>query len=405
MIRFAAQTPAEAPPIYVSRLTLVNFRNYERLDLDLRPGMTLVHGSNGEGKSNLLEAIYLLAIAKSPRATSDRELVRGHDSAANVHTQVAASVSRNGGDLKVQIDLTVGGDADVQPAAPRTVDKSVRINGVTRRASELVGEVNVVMFDATDLQIALGGPQMRRRYLDILIAQLDSKYLRASQKYQRVISQRNHLLKAVRAGRSNPSELDYWDDELVANGGYIVSKRLESIATLSDLTAPLHRDLSGSGDELALDYRPTFASEPGGDESEAAQALREALAATQQRERDAGFTVVGPHRDDLGVIVNGMDAGMFASRGQCRTAVLAMKLAEARHLAERTGQDPILLLDDVLSELDPERRARVLDAAATYEQCVVTTSDVGSVDTRFLQRMATYTVREGLLEPQGVGLA
>ena len=396
-----------------------NFRNYERLELDLEPGLVLVHGGNGQGKSNLLEALYTLAIAKSPRASADRELVRWHSN-GETYSQIAATAQRDGGQVRVQIDLRSGpatatdgsseqqanGAAQGEPGMPpaMSVEKYVRVNGVPRRASELVGEINAVMFSAQDMDIALGSPTVRRRYLDILIAQLDARYLRALQKYQRVVYQRNHLLKSVRAGRSKPGELDFWNDELVSEGKLIMARRLETVEGLSELAGPIHRELAGDGEALALVYRPSTGASAGRTEEELAEVLRRSLALHRDREIANGFTTVGPHRDDIQILLDGMDVGLYASRGQCRTAVLSMKLAEARHVVEQRRQEPVLLLDDVLSELDAARRAHVLETAGQYEQCFVTTSDPELIDERFLSRMSRFLVHQGRVEPEAAQL-
>ena len=391
--------------IYVSRLKLVNFRNYERLDLELEPGMILVHGGNGQGKSNLLEALYLLAIAKSPRAGADRELVRWGTDSEDMHTQVSTVVARKSDEVRVQIDLR--GPQAVPSAGVEAagVEKSIRINGVPKRASDLVGEVNAVMFGAPDLDILLGAPQLRRRYVDILIAQFDRRYVRSLQKYQRVVYQRNHLLKAIRSGHSKPSELEYWDNELTDDGQYIVARRLETVATLSDLVRPLHYDLAGNDEDLELVYEPTVEVRSGDPKEGLDRAFSVALEQNRDKEIASGFTVVGPHRDDLRVMLNGKDVGTYASRGQCRTVVLAMRLAEAGHLANERGQEPVLLLDDVLSELDATRRETVLETVGKYEQCIVTATDTDAIEPRFRERMAPFRVRGGRIEPDHGGPA
>ena len=383
---------------------MVNFRNYAGLELDLDPGMVLLQGENGEGKSNLLEAVYLLAIAKSHRASTERELVRRQAIGEETHTQVLAIVERDKGRVRVQIDFRTtqdAGDGDVEGAESATTQKYVRVNGVPRRSSELVGEINAVMFGAQDLELVLGPPPVRRRYLDILISQLDKRYLRALQRYQRVVSQRNHLLKTIREGRAQKGELDFWDDELVETGSQIVARRADTVRTLSDIAGPIHWELTGDGEALALCYRPSVETSAGASEDELGQSFRRTLELGRTREVAQGYTVYGPHRDDMQMLLNDMDAGLYASRGQCRTVVLAMKLAEARYLRDQRGQEPILLLDDVLSELDAARRAHVLDRARQYQQCFITTADVGSIGGESLSLMSRYVVSGGRVERAG----
>ena len=373
--------------------------------------MILLHGENGQGKSNLIEALYLLAIAKSLRASTEKELVRRQSLGGDSHAQVSATVQRRSGDTRVQVDFKVsangsqdGGDASGLMAADAvTVQKLVRVNGAPRRASELVGEINAVMFSAQDLELVYGSPSTRRRYLDILISQLDRQYLRAAQRYQKVVSQRNHLLKLVRDGRSRAGELEFWDDELVESGKYIMHRRAGVVDTLSERIAALYGDLSGDGESLELVYRPAVNAASGHTEDELADALRSALAAGRPRELAQGHTASGPHRDDAVVMLGGVAAGPYASRGQSRTAVLALKLAEAGILREERDEEPILLLDDVLSELDPGRRAQVLDLVGRYQQCFITTADPALVEGRYLSQMARFAVRDGGIEAVGAG--
>jgi DNA replication and repair protein RecF len=371
--------------------------------------MVLIHGANGQGKSNLIEALYMLAIAKSLRASTDRELVRRQSVDGDSHAQVAATIQRRSGDTRVQVDFKVaangsqdGGDtSELAPVEDFTAQKLVRVNGAPRRASELVGEVNAVMFSAQDLELVYGSPSTRRRYLDILISQLDREYLRSVQRYQKVVSQRNHLLKLVRDGRSGAGELEFWDDELVESGKYIMFRRAGVVETLSGMIAALYNDLSGDGESLHLAYRPGVQSPVEHGEEEFGDALKTALAANRPRELAQGHTVSGPHRDDAVVMLGGVPAGPYASRGQSRTAVLALKLAEASILREQRDDEPILLLDDVLSELDVGRRAQVLDLANQYQQCFITSADQALVGDQYLSQMSRFAVRDGGLETEG----
>ena len=377
---------------------MVNFRNYEGLELDLEPGMILMQGSNGAGKSNLLEALYLLAIAKSYRASTERELVRRQTADEEVQAQVSAVVERDSGRVRVQIGFRTSAepaDGDAEGAGASAIQKSVRVNGVPRRTSELVGEVNAVMFGAQDLDLVLGPPPLRRRYLDILISQLDQRYLRVLQRYHRVVSQRNHLLKTIRERRAKAGELDFWDDELVDTGRYLIARRVETVRTLSEIARPIHWELTGEVESLELCYRPSVEIDSGTSEDELGRSFRKALTLGRPREVAQGYTVCGPHRDDLQMLLDDMDAGLYASRGQCRTVVLAMKLAEASYLRDQRGQEPILLLDDVLSELDAARRAHVLERVRQYQQCFITTADVGTVAEEYLSRMTAYVVGGG----------
>ena len=351
-----------------------------------------------------------MAIAKSPRALTDRELVRWQAVQEQLHSQVSAVAQRDADQLRVQIDFrsipkTAGEEEEpVKDVAHGkvlegiAVQKYIRVNGVPRRASDLVGHINAVMFSAADLELVSGPPTVRRRYLDIVISQSDRQYLRALQRYQRITYQRNHLLKSVREGRSAISELGFWDDELVTEGKYIMAQRLGTVRMLSDLAGPIHRELTGGDESLELLYLPSVPIGADGSEEEMAQGLWHAMEAKREREIAQGVSLCGPHRDDLQLVISGMDAGVYASRGQSRTAVLAMKLAEARYLMDHHQVEPIILLDDVLSELDAPRQAHVLERTGQYRQCFITTTHAESIEQRFLSRMGRFVVQQGQVE-------
>jgi DNA replication and repair protein RecF len=402
------------PKIHLSHLTLKRFRNFPALQLDLSPGISLLHGANGNGKSNLLEALYLLAVAKSPRAQADRELVgfgKAYEdpgpAGEQAHTVVSATVDRSGDPVTVQIDLlgpadygNPGGDPFPQVIGPDNVtgdwtgvsfQKTLRVNGAPRTASELIGEVNAVLFSAADLELVYGSPSGRRRYLDILISQHDRSYLRALQRYGRGVIQRNHLLRAIRDGRSNPAELAPWDQRLAEDGGYIVAGRIRALELLQKQSASVYEGLSKGTQGLHIDYEMSF-SIPASDE---VQALSAALTVSRDRDVAAGHTSVGPHRDDLRILIDGAEAARYASRGQARSAVLALKLAEAEYLSEQRGETPVILLDDVLSELDPVRRELVLDRVSGYDQCLITTAELDAVTPARRAKMHLFEVRDG----------
>ena len=258
--------------------------------------MVLVQGNNGHGKSNLLEALYLLVIAKSQRASTERELVRRESVGVEFFSQVAAVVQREDGPVRVQVDFknTVneshGGDAENR----LNVQKYVRVNGIPRRASELVGEINAVMFSAQDLDMVYGSPGLRRRYMDILISQVDREYLRAVQRYQRVVVQRNHLLKGIKASHSRPSDLEFWDGELVKSGSIVVARRRDALDALSQGAAQTHATLTDDGDAFELAYRPSFDIDGRRTPEDIGLVMQESLMQVRSREIAQGFSVRGP---------------------------------------------------------------------------------------------------------------
>jgi len=390
-------------------LNLLNYRNYERVDLNLRSGVILIEGANGQGKSNLLEALYTLAIGKSSRASTEREVVRHQLSQEETFTQIVADVERDSGHLRIQVDFKIDSTDRNSSSSAATgsdspeisrVQKWIRVNGLPRRSSDLIGEINAVMFSAQDLELVIGPPSERRRYLDILISQIDRNYLTSLQRYQKILVQRNHLLKSLRDGRSQVQELDFWSDSLVRSGMYIMSRRSETVSVLSQIAKNIHHELTGSED-LDIIYVPSAGHSAVSTEEEFGELLNAAMAVQRSKEIAQGFTTVGPHRDDMQVLLQGTDAGTYGSRGQCRTAVLTMRLAEASYLEDLRKQEPIILLDDVLSELDPTRRSLILDRASKYQQCFITTADIASIDETFTAEATRFIVMEGQLRQVG----
>lgn len=302
--------------------------------------------------------------------------------------------------IHAQIDFEVP-PPDSEPAA---LKKSLRVNGVPRPAAEFVGAVNVVAFAAEDIELVTGAPSDRRRYLDILISQTDSVYLRMLQRFMRVVTQRNHLLRQVRERRAHEDELDFWDGRLAAEGGAIVDRRRKAVERLLAYAAPAHQELAGVGQRLEIEYLPKLSDQnvpaPPGSATELAGAIARSLKGVRARELAQGMSVVGPHRDELQLTLGGQPAGLFASRGQARTIALALRLAEASFVEKYTGRKPVLALDDVLSELDADRRRRVLAAARGYEQTLLTATEFDLVPADFLRTARRFTIKAGEITPE-----
>ena len=384
--------------IYISHISLTNFRNYERLDLDLSPGMKLFQGENGAGKSNLLEAMHMLAVARSPRASGDRDLILRANGEGEFYTQVAANVERKDDSVNLQINFRTTNAPVATTGSPAlSVQKYFRVNGAARRASALIGHLNAVMFSAEDMDIVYGAPSVRRRYMNILISQTDREYLGAIQRYERVVRQRNYLLRQIRDGAATEGELAFWDDELVKEGSRIVARRRAAVSALSDGASPIHAGLSRENERFTVSYKPNVPLPDDSAEDGIAEVITASLAERRRQEVARGITVTGPHRDDVSLTLNGMEAAAFASRGQARTAVLALKLAEAAYLREIRGQRPVILLDDVLSELDPARREQVIEHATQYHQTLITTADPDTISAQLPPGTARFSVQAGKL--------
>ncbi len=365
--------------MYLSHLSLTNFRGFSHLELDLPSGVVVLSGGNAQGKTTLLEAIYLLAIARSYRADNESEVVNWQAYAEGADALVGGAIERGTERLQVYVGyqcVPSPEQSDSEKERPFTVRKQIRVSRLKRTAAQLVGAVNAVLFTADDIELVQGSPSLRRRYMDILLSQVDPAYLKGLQRYQKVLLQRNRLLRLLQDRRADVDELDFWDQELVKEGAWIIGQRYRAMGLLASLSRESHTDLTGAGEELALEYRPSI---PLSDESisapEAEGEFMAAIAASRKREMGMGSTRVGPHRDDFRLMVNGVDMGTYASRGQARTLALSLRLAEAAYLALARDQGPIVLLDDVLSEMDASRRSRVLDRALGYQQVIISTTD------------------------------
>jgi DNA replication and repair protein RecF len=391
--------------LHVRRLQLTGFRNYRDLDIDLAPGRLLFTGDNAQGKSNLLEAVHLLATGRSVRATSDAEMIGwGAESEGQPFARLQAGVERRGGD--VQLETLVVGAATAANAPAQRAGKRFRVNGIPRRAIDFVGQLQSVLFTADDLEIISGSPSDRRLFIDVAISQLDRAYYAALRRYTRILQQRNATLRRIKDGIAGQDELALWDDSLVREGAVIISARQRLIGRLAALAASAHSELSGFAHEdlkvayeaqLGDDWRPLLAPDA---TPEAAQSLfAAALAGQRRRDLAAGVSLVGPHRDDLSIVLNGAPASSFGSRAQIRTAALSLRLAEARLLLTEAGDPPIVLLDDIVSELDEGRRRSVLDSIAGFDQVWFTATSAAWLPADFVRSCQVYEVRAGTVTP------
>ena len=332
----------------------------------------------------MLEAIYLMAIGRSSRGAADRQMVRsGAFEDLLAHTQVSGEAVTSLANLSLQVDLSSGERNLSAPSGARSqtrVHKTFRVNGVSKRSSDFVGLLKAVLFAAEDVDLLSSPPALRRRYLDILTSQLAPGFAREAQEYQKVLTQRNHLLKSIRERAARESELEFWDVQLSIHAARIIDSRLRVIKALDENTDPIHRELSGLDQTLSLKYSPSFETSNYEDVRDLSKRMLEELRAIRQREIGAGFCLIGPHRDDFIAELDGMEVGTFASRGQSRTVILAMKLGEAQLISERVGDTPVVLLDDVMSELDEDRRRHVFDRIKDYEQVIITTAETSLGD-------------------------
>jgi DNA replication and repair protein RecF len=385
-------------------LTLHNFRNYVRLELDLPAGATLLTGGNAQGKTNLLEAVYYLATSRSPRAGADREVVNwlALEQEPLPYARLVGRVERGAPSTSPEgrRELTLEMTLTQQANSDNRYSKQIRLNGVPRRAMDILGQLNVVLFGPEDIALVSDSPSRRRRYLDAMLCQIDPAYCRTLAHYNQVVSQRNALLRDLRERGGNADQLHFWDQRLVDQGAHLLARRREAVQSLDGLAHDIHANLTGGQERLRLRYAPGVALEGQATLSAIHGAFQEQLGALRRREVAAGVTLLGPHRDEMRFLINEADAGVYGSRGQQRTAALALKLAEVDLVRREAGERPVLLLDDVFSELDEDRRRFLLGwlgPAEGLQQSIITTTDWHTIPETFLASCRLWHVQGGRL--------
>lgn len=367
----------------LSRLLLTDLRAYAALDATFGPGPQLVWGPNAAGKTSLLEAMVLLARGGSHRTTTDAELIRWGADVARIEGHAGADA--------VEVALVRPGSM----AAAGGARKRIRVNGVARRATALAEKLRVVLFAPEDMLLVVGSPSLRRAVVDQLASSLFPSYAAELATYGRALQQRNGLLRAIRDETASREELRYWDQPFLDAGGAVVAARRELLARLGSPLAAAHAEIAPEealAGALGLEY---VTNAPAGPDETPRDALARRLAETAEKELWNGTTLVGPHRDDVAFAMAGRDLSAFASRGQQRTAILALKLAELDLVTAADGRPPLLLLDDVFSELDPARRAHLVRRIADLPQAFVTTTTLEDLDPALRAIATPWEVRAG----------
>jgi len=359
--------------VFVSNITLKNFRNYTSLVLPLKNGITVLSGSNGQGKTNLLEAVYFCSIGKSPRTPRDGELILHNEEQAKISVECAKSIGKE----KVDIVLS------------RLDNKRVNINGMPiSKLGELMGAVATVFFSPTELRIVQGGPSERRSFIDIAICQLSKTYFYLLTRYQKILSQRNRLLKS---GKATDDTLDIWDNQLASEGAKVIKTRKGFIKQLSPIANKNHNYLTSDVENLELFYEGI----EGKTQNEIYDNFLVQLAKDRQRDIKNGHTHSGPQREDLRIVINGLDIRTFGSQGQQRTSALSLKLSELDLATVTRGESPILLLDDVLSELDKSRQEKLLTRVSNFQTLITCTHLEPSVAELLGSEISLLTVKNG----------
>lgn len=342
----------------IKSLKLENFRNYDQLDISFRDGTNILYGDNAQGKTNILEAIYLSGTTKSHKGSKDREVIKFNQEESHIRT----IISKNGIDYKVDMHLR------------KNKTKGIAINGIPiKKASELFGIVNLVFFSPEDLNIIKNGPSERRRFMDLELCQLDKVYLYNLTKYNQIINQRNKLLKDISFRSDLIDTLSVWDMQLVNYGIKIIERRKSFIDQMNDIIFEIHKKLSGEKEELVIKYEQNISID----------LFQKTLEKNIEKDIKLRTTSVGPHRDDLNFYNKEVDIRKFGSQGQQRTAALSLKLSEIELVTKTINDKPVLLLDDVLSELDSNRQNYLLNSISNTQTLITCTGLDEFINNRF----------------------
>ena len=342
----------------IKSLELSNFRNYESLRLDFSEGTNIFYGDNAQGKTNILESLYMISTTRSHRGVRDRDLIRFGQEEAHIRMVMIKK------DLDYQVDMHLR----------KNKTKGIAINGQRiRKASELIGLLHIVFFSPEDLSIVKDGPSERRRFMDMELCQLDKSYLHDLSQYNKAVEQRNKLLKDVWQFPQLADTLDVWDDQLATYGSRIITRRKEFIEELAQIVGSIHEKLSGGRERLVISYEPNSTAE------ELASDLRK----SREKDKMTKNTNAGPHRDDFSFVGNDIDLRRFGSQGQQRTCALSLKLSEIELVTRLIGEKPVLMLDDVLSELDSRRQNYLMNTIGGIQTLITCTGLDEFVNNRF----------------------
>lgn len=402
--------------MYLKHLSLTNFRKFTRLDIDLPRRVVLLTGGNAQGKTTVLEAIYFLAAFTSFQTHADRQIVNLEEAKKDSLTvaRLVADFQREKRKHRIEVRLIL---EPVGVLNGQRLRKEILLDGVKKPANEIIGQFNAVIFVPQMSQIIEGAPDDRRRYLNLALAQSVPAYARVLGEYNQALTQRNALLKALGENGGSRDQLEVWDDALSRLGSQIILWRIGAIQRIEHLASRVHHELTHGTEILRLAYEPAYdplpkpsgqlglkietAVDRSGFSLEDIQAgFRERLRELRGEEIARGVTTIGPHRDELRFLANDFDLGNYGSRGQIRTALLSLKLAEVNWLKERSGEWPVILLDEVMAELDVQRRADLLKYVGESEQVLFTTTDLNLFAPEFVEKAEVWQVRGGKVEKQ-----
>jgi DNA replication and repair protein RecF len=368
--------------MYIERLQLMDYRNYESLEVDFENKVNVILGENAQGKTNVMESIYVLAMAKSHRTSNDKDLIRWDRD----YAKIKGRIKKHHGSVPLELVISKKG-------------KKAKCNHLEqKKLSQYIGNMNVVMFAPEDLHLVKGSPQVRRRFIDMEIGQVSSVYLHEMSQYQKILQQRNHYLKLLQMKKNNDETmLDVLTEQFIQLAIRVMQRRFEFIRLLEEWARPIHAGISRGLEELKIIYKPSIHVSEEMNWSKMVNIIEEKMADIRTKEIERGVTLVGPHRDDVQFLVNGRDVQTFGSQGQQRTTALSAKLAEIELIHSEIGEYPVLLLDDVLSELDDYRQSHLLNTIQGKVQTFVTTTSVDGIDHETLNEASTYRVEAGTM--------
>lgn len=396
--------------MFLKHLSLTNFRSFARLDIDLPWRTVLLVGDNAQGKTTILEAIYFLAAYTSFQTNTDRQLVNFRAAREPlVVTRLVAEYQRGKSKHRLEVRLILEPMGVVNGQRLR---KEILLDGVKKQVGEAIGHFNAVIFLPQMSAVIEDGPEERRRYLNLAISQANPAYARMLGEYSQALTQRNALLKALYERGGDAGQLQVWDETLARSGAQIILWRIQAIQEIERIASHIHHELTRGNEVLRLAYEPAYDPLPHPDGQiglnldtildrsnlkldEIQHGFLEKLEQLRNEEIARGMTTIGPHRDELRFFANGIDLGDYGSRGQIRTTLLALKLAEVEWMKDRTGEWPVILLDEVMAELDLQRRADLLKYVGKSEQVLFTTTDLNLFTQEFLTTSEIWNVHDG----------
>lgn len=399
--------------MHLKHLSLTNFRSLTRLDAELPRRAVVLVGQNAQGKTSVLEAIYFLAAFTSFQTHADRQIVNFHEAKNPLAvTRLVADYQRGKTKHRLEVRLIL----EPTGANGQRLRKEILLDGAKRQANDVIGHFNAVIFVPQMSQIIEGGPDERRRYLNLALSQAVPAYARTLGEYTQALTQRNALLKALNENGGSSNQLEVWDEALVKSGAQIILWRIQAIQEIERLASRVHHELTRGTEILRLAYEPAYdpLPKPDGqlglkldtaidrssiDIKEIQEGFLAKLKAIRGEEISRGVTTIGPHRDDIRFVINKADVSDYGSRGQIRTTLLALKLAEVEWMKERTGEYPVILLDEVMAELDGSRRADLLKYVTHEHQVLFTTTDLTLFSSEFSEGAEIWDVQSGVVTP------